>query len=159
MILETQQNWFHNFWTPTKFYIDFASLFLKLINNYFGKLKGPVLGSTRGHALGLLARRVPVTRQLRQADKRWPRRRRACMRPSGSRWPTQTSSVRPRRGGTKPAQSCRRERPNAAGASGSARSSWQADSAHPSPQARCTFCRKNPSLFPIRSEIHKHYSF
>ena len=62
MILGTQQNWFHNFWTPTKFYIDFASLFPKLINNYYGKLKGPALGSARGHALGLLARRGPATK-------------------------------------------------------------------------------------------------
>ena len=31
MILETQQNWFHNFWTTTQIYIHFINLFPKLI--------------------------------------------------------------------------------------------------------------------------------
>ena len=42
MILETQQNWFHNFWTTTQFILIFKFVPETKLAKCFRKLKGPV---------------------------------------------------------------------------------------------------------------------
>ena len=72
MILETQQNWFHNFRTPTKFYIDFTILPYKLIRNC----------STNQQDDGVSDLGPMFTRS-------WPDRVGTCGQPTCGIWPAQ----------------------------------------------------------------------